>query len=112
MNWYAHAVLAERVSRDPHCLLGAMLPDFAAAAGLRVAPPPDGPVARGLRLHVLADAAFHASPEFASLVSAGRGALDLSRAVSQTVALEAAAIDAVLDELERGTPRLRTVVHR
>jgi hypothetical protein len=76
LNWYAHAVLAERVSRDPHWLLGAMLPDLSAAAGLRIAPPPDGPLARGLRLHVLADAAFHAAPEFASLVSAGRGALE------------------------------------
>jgi len=76
LNWYAHAVLAERVSQDPRCLLGAMLPDLAAAAGLRVAPPPEGPLAQGLRLHVLADAAFHAAPEFASLVSAGRGALE------------------------------------
>jgi 2-desacetyl-2-hydroxyethyl bacteriochlorophyllide A dehydrogenase len=40
------------------------------------------------------------------------GTLDLSRAVSHTVPLEAAAVGAVLDELERGTPRLRTVIRR
>jgi hypothetical protein len=76
LNWYAHAVLAERTSSDPACLLGAMLPDLAAASGLRVAPPAAGPLAQGLRLHALADAAFHAAPEFAALVAAGRGALE------------------------------------
>ena len=76
MNWYAHAVLAERASRDPACLLGAMLPDLAAASGLRVALPSGGALALGLRLHARADAAFHAAPEFAALVSAGRRALE------------------------------------
>jgi hypothetical protein len=76
LNWYAHAVLAERTSRDPDCLLGAMLPDLAAASGLRVALPHARRFAQGLRLHALADAAFHAAPEFAALVAAGRAALE------------------------------------
>jgi hypothetical protein len=76
VNWYAHAVLAERACRDPGCLLGAMLPDLAAAAGLRLAAPQDGRLARGVRLHQLADAAFHAAPEFVALVRAGRSGLE------------------------------------
>jgi 2-desacetyl-2-hydroxyethyl bacteriochlorophyllide A dehydrogenase len=55
----------------------------------------------------------HTRDELVELLGlAARGALDLSQAVSRTVPLEAAAADAVLDELERGTPRLRTVIVR
>ncbi len=46
--------------------------------------------------------------ELMALASSGR--IDLSTAVSATVPLEAAAISAVLDDLERGTARLRTVI--
>lgn len=53
----------------------------------------------------------HTREELVELMElAASGRLDLAQAVSATVPLEAAAIDAVLDELERGTPRLRTVV--
>jgi hypothetical protein len=76
VNWYAHAVLAEIRSREPACLLGAMLPDLAAAAGLRAAPPREGPLALGFRLHLAADAAFHVDPDFTALVRAGREALE------------------------------------
>jgi propanol-preferring alcohol dehydrogenase len=38
------------------------------------------------------------------------GRLDMSRAISATVPLDAAAINAVLDDLDRGTPRVRTVI--
>lgn len=41
---------------------------------------------------------------------ARRGDIDLSRVVTRTVPLEAAAINAVLDELQAGTAHLRTVV--
>jgi 2-desacetyl-2-hydroxyethyl bacteriochlorophyllide A dehydrogenase len=41
---------------------------------------------------------------------AAAGSIDLSRAITRTVPLEAAAIDAVLDDLEGGTSHLRTVV--
>jgi propanol-preferring alcohol dehydrogenase len=41
---------------------------------------------------------------------ASRGAIDASRAITRRVPLEAAAIDGVLDELERGTAHLRTVI--
>jgi len=41
---------------------------------------------------------------------AGTAKIDLSHAVTRTVALEAAAINAVLDELENGTSHVRTVI--
>jgi hypothetical protein len=76
VNWYAHALAAERHSPDPRCVLGAMLPDFASALRLRLAPPREGALALGCRLHVAADAAFHRAPEFLALVAAGRAALE------------------------------------
>jgi hypothetical protein len=76
MNWYAHAVVAEEQTGDPACVLGAMLPDLAAAVGARVAPAREGGLADGLRLHAAADAAFHAAPAFAALVADGRAALE------------------------------------
>jgi hypothetical protein len=41
---------------------------------------------------------------------ASAGSIDLSRAITRTVPLEAGAIDAVLDDLEAGTSHLRTVI--
>ncbi|MGZ8867531.1 MAG: alcohol dehydrogenase catalytic domain-containing protein [Thermoanaerobaculia bacterium] len=43
---------------------------------------------------------------------ARRGDIDLSRVVTRTVPLEAAAINEVLDELQAGTTHLRTVIER
>ena len=53
-----------------------MLPDLASAAGLRALAPREGALCLGFRLHAAADAAFHAAPEFAALVSAGRAELE------------------------------------
>lgn len=55
----------------------------------------------------------HTREELVELMElARRGAIDLSRAISRVVPLEARAIDAVLDDLERGTAHLRTVIAR
>jgi 2-desacetyl-2-hydroxyethyl bacteriochlorophyllide A dehydrogenase len=43
---------------------------------------------------------------------AARGAIDLSSAITRTVPLRADAIDAVLDDIDRGTAHLRTVIVR
>jgi propanol-preferring alcohol dehydrogenase len=43
---------------------------------------------------------------------ARRGDIDLSRVVTRTVPLEAAAVNEVLDELQAGTTHLRTVIER
>jgi hypothetical protein len=72
VNWYAHAVLAERRSRAPLCVLGAMLPDLASVLRVRVVPPSGGDLALGLRLHGEADARFHFAPEFLALQAGGR----------------------------------------
>jgi propanol-preferring alcohol dehydrogenase len=53
----------------------------------------------------------HTRAELVELLDlARRGEIDLSRAVSRTVPLEADAINGVLDELETGSPHLRTVI--
>lgn len=53
----------------------------------------------------------HLRDELVELMElAGTGRIDLSGAVSATVPLEPEAINAVLDGLEGGTPRLRTVI--
>jgi hypothetical protein len=72
VNWYAHAVVAERRFAEPLAVLGAMLPDFASALRIRLAVPPDARVAAGVRLHGETDAAFHAAPEFLALQAEGR----------------------------------------
>jgi hypothetical protein len=81
VNWYAHAVLAESRCADPACLLGAMLPDLVGAVGLRAQTPRDPALCLGFRLHAAADAAFHAAPEFGTLVAAGREALEAAGVV-------------------------------
>ena len=53
----------------------------------------------------------HTREELVELMAlAATGAVDLSRAVSRRIPLEAAAVDAALDDLERGTGHLRTVI--
>jgi len=55
----------------------------------------------------------HLRTELVELLQmAGDGRIDLATAVSATVPLEPAPINAVLDDLERGTARLRTVIVR
>ena len=53
----------------------------------------------------------HTRAELVELMELARtGAIDLSRAVTRTVPLEAGAINGVLDELEKGSGHLRTVI--
>lgn len=53
----------------------------------------------------------HTRDELVELMQmAARGEIDLSRAITRTVPLEARAINAVLDDLDRGTRHLRTVI--
>jgi hypothetical protein len=56
-----------------------MLPDLAGAVGLRARAPRDEALGLGFRLHAAADAAFHAAPEFWTLVAAGRETLEAAR---------------------------------
>jgi 2-desacetyl-2-hydroxyethyl bacteriochlorophyllide A dehydrogenase len=53
----------------------------------------------------------HTREELVDLLElARRGAIDLSSAVTRTVPLDATPINRILDELESGTPHLRTVI--
>ena len=78
MNLLGHTHVALAAGRDdPGWLLGAVLPDLAPIAGVRVdrgALP--GDVAAGVRCHLAADAAFHALPVFL------RGSAGLRRALA------------------------------
>lgn len=66
MNVLGHARVALDLGLDgPAEVLGAVLPDLAPAAGVRlVRDRLDGPLAAGVRCHLDADAAFHAHPRF------------------------------------------------
>ncbi|HXT50352.1 MAG TPA: alcohol dehydrogenase catalytic domain-containing protein [Thermoanaerobaculia bacterium] len=53
----------------------------------------------------------HTRDELVELLAlAARGAIDLSRAISRRIPLQSSAVDAALDDLERGTAHLRTVI--
>jgi propanol-preferring alcohol dehydrogenase len=55
--------------------------------------------------------ADHTRDELVQLMElASHGGIDLSAAITRTVPFEAAAVNDVLDELDRGTPHLRTVI--
>jgi threonine dehydrogenase-like Zn-dependent dehydrogenase len=53
----------------------------------------------------------HTRDELVELMELARtGAIDLSRAITRTVPLDADAVNGVLDDLERGSGHLRTVI--
>ncbi|HKX70170.1 MAG TPA: hypothetical protein VJM75_03030 [Acidimicrobiales bacterium] len=77
MNILGHASIALATENDdPAYVLGAVLPDIASMAGVRVDRSRlTGPLAAGVRLHLEADAVFHAHPEFLRGAAALRGDL-------------------------------------
>lgn len=78
MNILGHTHVALASGRDdPGYLLGAVLPDLAPMAGVKVdrAALP-GPIAEGVRCHVRTDAEFHGHPAFVAGARAVRRALD------------------------------------
>jgi hypothetical protein len=66
VNFFGHAALAAARQGDPGFVLGAMLPDLAPLAGLRIAAVDAEDVAAGRAFHFAADARFHADPRFVS----------------------------------------------
>ena len=55
----------------------------------------------------------HTREELVELLDLGNeGAIDISRVITRRVALDAAAINGVLDDLDRGTKHLRTIIQR
>ncbi|MGD8859331.1 MAG: hypothetical protein PVI30_04915 [Myxococcales bacterium] len=67
MNFFGHACVARRVDDDPRHLLGAMLPDLATMAGVRLAGAQDAAIARGVAHHHEVDRAFHRLAPFVAL---------------------------------------------
>jgi acyl carrier protein phosphodiesterase len=68
VNFFGHAAVASWSSEQAGVALGAMLPDFQAMSGARVASAPDAAVAAGIALHHATDAAFHRLPAVTALM--------------------------------------------
>jgi hypothetical protein len=79
VNILGHASVALACGRDDAgYVLGAVLPDLAPMAGVRVARAGlDGALGAGVRCHLAADAAFHAHPHFRA------GSAELRRALAR-----------------------------
>jgi hypothetical protein len=74
VNFVSHLTLAHAVRRQSGFLLGAMLPDFASMAGVRLQPDglADGGLAEvsaGVRHHLRVDDIFHGHPQFLALMA-------------------------------------------
>jgi len=67
VNFFGHACLAAEVRADAAFVFGAMLPDLAAMAGLRVAGVAHATADAGRRFHYATDAAFHRTDRFQAL---------------------------------------------
>lgn len=68
MNFIGHLYVARWQSDAPKFWLGAMLPDFASMAGVRLREVYDPELAAGVALHHRTDDAFHSAPMFSALV--------------------------------------------
>jgi hypothetical protein len=67
MNFFGHAVMAKRFSKEPPFVLGAMLPDFSSMLRLRTPLSSHPEVERGVAFHHLTDQAFHELASFREL---------------------------------------------
>ena len=108
MNFFAHACLANEVRPEPSFVFGAMLPDFAAMAGLRVASVAHTVADDGRRFHHATDALFHRAERFRSLCRAGTRSLSgagVRRGTARAIAH--VGIELLLDDwiaAEQGVP--------
>lgn len=76
MNFFAHAVVAISRSEEPRFVLGAMLPDLASMAGLRLVAQDDAQLANGVALHHETDHRFHTAPAFVALCTSALSELE------------------------------------
>lgn len=70
MNFFGHAWLAAQARSDAAFVFGAMLPDLASMAGLRVTGVGHAAVDDGRRFHLATDAAFHRCERFTAIAFA------------------------------------------
>jgi hypothetical protein len=75
VNFFGHGWLAARARPDAAFVFGAMLPDLAAMAGLRVAEVAHAGADAGRRFHLATDAAFHRAESFSRLCVASTSSL-------------------------------------
>ncbi len=75
MNFFGHAWFAAKQCEAPAFVLGAMLPDLAPMAGLRIGAIDDPEIEAGAAYHMTCDGAFHRAPGFATLVAESSRAL-------------------------------------
>lgn len=75
MNFIGHLHVALWQRKNPAFLLGAMLPDFASMAGVRVRAVDHPDLAAGVKLHHRTDDVFHGAPVFSALVQETIGML-------------------------------------
>jgi hypothetical protein len=75
VNFFGHGWLAAQTRADAAFVFGAMLPDLAAIAGLRVARVTHASADAGRRFHLATDAAFHRAEGFQRLCVATTHAL-------------------------------------
>ncbi len=64
MNYFGHAAIATLAGGDPEFVLGAMLPDLCAMAGVRCTSFVHPSVQNGVRFHVQTDSLFHQTQAF------------------------------------------------
>ena len=77
MNFFSHAMIANRRSEDPRWILGSMMPDFVSMAGLRLeSVTGDAPLERGVAFHHTCDDAFHGAPMFVDMMEQAREELE------------------------------------
>jgi hypothetical protein len=70
VNFFGHALVAHRSHLGDEAVLGAMLPDFAGMAGMRLLSA-QGDLRQGVDHHHETDRRFHAHPTFVGLCAAG-----------------------------------------
>jgi acyl carrier protein phosphodiesterase len=88
MNFFAHAVVASQQNQEARFVLGAMLPDFASMASLRLMAVHDTDLAEGVALHHETDRRFHACAPFRALCESALNELEaagVSRGAARAV---------------------------
>jgi hypothetical protein len=76
MNFFGHATVACQQRDHPRFVLGAMLPDFAGMASVRLERALDAELAEGVALHHETDRLFHALPGFRAVCASALATLE------------------------------------
>ena len=110
MNFFGHGCLAAETRADAAFVFGAMLPDLAAMAGLRVSGVAHETADAGRRFHYTTDAAFHRAESFQTLcVAATRALRDAGLRRGPARAIGHVGVELLLDgwlAAEQGVPAL------